>query len=511
MTTTNPIAITASPQQAAVVQFVQSGRGSAFVEAVAGSGKTTTLIKALVETTGSVAFCAYNKAIAVEISAKVSKLNLGNRVRVGTFHSFGFNAWRRIHPKVEVDARKKEQQSIQEMTRREVPQALHSFVLKLVGLAKQRAMTLAQASDQSLWYAIVEHFDLAYEIEDEGLVQAGIEQAITMLKFHHDLGPELIDFDDMIWLPVITGCRMWENDFIFVDEAQDTNPARRALARKMLKRNGRAVFVGDRHQAIYGFTGADNDAIDQIIRSFNCQTIPLTVTFRCPKAVVRLAQQSVSHIEAAETAPEGATSSTTLDDLIRATKTGTQAWHATEDAILCRKTKPLVEMAYALIRMNVACHVEGRDIGMGLLKLVNRFQARTIRSLRDQLTAYGEREVEKLKSKGKETQAGALADRIDTLFVIMDAQPPAITVDELRNRIAAMFLDGENEPKKTLTLATVHKSKGREWRRVYVLGYQQYMPSPWARQQWQLDQELNLKYVAVTRSMGELITVHVEE
>jgi ATP-dependent exoDNAse (exonuclease V) beta subunit len=33
------------------------------------------------------------------------------------------------------------------------------------------------------------------------------------------------------------------------------------------------------------------------------------------------------------------------------------------------------------------------------------------------------------------------------------------------------------------------------------------MPSPFARQQWQMDQEVNLMYVAVTRAKAELIEV----
>jgi ATP-dependent exoDNAse (exonuclease V) beta subunit len=33
------------------------------------------------------------------------------------------------------------------------------------------------------------------------------------------------------------------------------------------------------------------------------------------------------------------------------------------------------------------------------------------------------------------------------------------------------------------------------------------MPSKWARQEWQMVQEMNLIYVAITRSKGELYNV----
>src|SRR4051812_27974484 len=97
-----PFVFVPSAQQAAVLDWVSRGRGSAFVEAVAGAGKTTTLIEVLKLTKGSVAFAAYNKKIADEIKEKVEPLGLGNRVRVGTFHSFGYAAIRKVYsPKVD--------------------------------------------------------------------------------------------------------------------------------------------------------------------------------------------------------------------------------------------------------------------------------------------------------------------------------------------------------------------------------------------------------------------------
>ena len=67
--------------------------------------------------------------------------------------------------------------------------------------------------------------------------------------------------------------------------------------------------------------------------------------------------------------------------------------------------------------------------------------------------------------------------------------------------------DGEQPP--VLTLSTVHKSKGREWQRVYILGRAKYMPSPYAKKAWQIEQESNLEYVAITRAIAELIDVPV--
>lgn len=491
-----------SPQQAAIFAWTSTGHGSAFVEAVAGAGKTTTLVQMLDLTQGQVAFTAYNKKIADEIDARVPPA-VRSRVTAGTFHKFGLKAWSRIHRGVKVDERAKSRQLVAELA---IPPEIETFVLKLVSLAKSRAIGLfGSIDDESLWYDIIDHFDLDNEIEDVGLVKTGVELAIKTLKRSIELASTLIDFDDMIYMPVVTGCRMFEYDWVLVDEAQDTNPARRALARKMLRKGGRAVFVGDPHQAIYGFTGADADAIDQIIKDFNCTRLPLTVTYRCPQAVVRLAQRLVSHIQAHPSAPEGMVSQLDLETIrAQGWKPGNTPFHQTGDALLCRNTRPLVEVAYQLIRAGVPCHVEGKDIGQGLLKLVNRFSSKSLEQLRTKLEAFCEREREKLVAKGKETQAEALADRIETLFIIAEQ---CTTVDDLRTRITAMFLDANQEQRPTLTLSTVHKAKGREWDRVFLLGHDTLMPSPWARQAWQVQQETNLIYVAYTRAKRDLVLV----
>ncbi len=505
-----------SPQQAAVIDWTTNDTGSAFVEAVAGAGKTTTLLELLIATTGSVAFCAYNKKIADEIKAKLNDradLNhvdydlrfagIGNRVRVGTFHSFGFAAWRRLYPAVKVDERIKRDQTIEKLTDYQVSPSLHDFIVKLASLAKQRGIGVnGQIDDDSLWYAIIDHFDLASEIDNENNVQIGVQWAKRALRYHIALAPKLIDFDDMIYMPIQAGVKLWENDWILVDEAQDTNPARRGLARKMLKKNGRAVFVGDRHQAIYGFTGADSDAIDQIIRDFNCTPMPLTITYRCPQLVVAEARKIVNHIQAHDDAPQGIVRMIEERELYLPSESLQPA-----DAILCRNTQPLVKTAFQLIRNDIPCHVEGKDIGIGLLKLVNRYQAKTLDQLRDRLENFRDVESQKLIAKGKETQAEALIDRVETVLVIADN---CQTIDDLRAKITSMFQDA-NGVKQTVTLSTVHKAKGREWSRVYLLGEHKYMPSSWARQDWQIQQEYNIIYVAYTRAQNELIRVMVED
>lgn len=82
-------------------------------------------------------------------------------------------------------------------------------------------------------------------------------------------------------------------------------------------------------------------------------------------------------------------------------------------------------------------------------------------------------------------------------------------VSDLVEKINKLFADSEDGHTNSLTLSTVHKSKGREWPRVFILGFKEYMPSQFARQQWQIEQENNLIYVAFTRAKAELVFVSV--
>lgn len=504
---------TPSPQQKAYYSWVAQGKGSAELIAVAGAGKTTTLVNGCRLMTGSVAAVAYNKKIATEMENKLIRNNL-KHVRCGTAHSFGFSAWRyQTGGTFELDEQRKWQEIEAALS---TPVHLRGFVKKLVSLAKQRAVGTRVAPDNAVsnhWMDIVDHFDLGYELADEtsyetsleDLIAEGIIYARKALDHSCKIARDLCDFDDLIYMPLKSDGRMWQNDWLLVDEAQDTNPARRALYRKMLKPGGRAVFVGDPGQAIYGFTGADNDSLELLRKEFGCSTLPLTVTFRCPKSVVTLAKTWVSHIESHPNNGEGSVTKLPYAKLLADVNQ-----LKSSDAILCRNTRPLVELAFALIRKGKACHVEGKEIGRGLIALTNRWKLTGLEALRNKLTAFMDKEVKKLLAKGKEQTAAGLSDRVGTLLVIAEAMPVGSNVADLRLKIESMFADTpDGKPADNLTLSTVHKSKGREWKNVYLLGRNKYMPSNFARQPWQMQQEDNLCYVAVTRAMENLIEVEV--
>ena len=139
-----------------------------------------------------------------------------------------------------------------------------------------------------------------------------------------------------------------------------------------------------------------------------------------------------------------------------------------------------------------------------------------IDTLLNRLDRYRDAEIAKWIARGKEHRAAAIEDKVATIRVLGESlleDGKATKVSELIISIELMFQDSRSgrviDKDAILTLSTVHRSKGREWHRVYLLGPNRYIPSPWARQEWQVQQEKNLIYVAITRTKHELVNVIV--
>lgn len=493
--------MTPSPQQAAFYDWVQNGSGSCVLEAVAGAGKTTTVVNSLRMMSGDVFFGAYNKAIAEEIKERAPS-DTKAKIDVGTFHAAGFRFWRRVAKGVQVDGNKCRTIFRGAVERHPEYAAFESSVLQLVSLAKQAGLGALKPMNGASWPDLIDHYDIECPntVDGQDGTSLTMKLACRLLKESIAKDHDVVDFDDMIFAPLYHNARVWEHDWVLVDEAQDTNATRRALALRMLKRGGRLVAVGDPRQAIYGFTGADSDALDLIAQAVSAKRLPLTTTYRCPKAVVKFAQNWVNHIQAAETAPEGEKIESTLDKLSETAKPG--------DAVLCRFTAPLVSNVYAFISNGIPAKIEGREIGEGLKALATRWKTDSLAKLETYLQSYQEVECAKLRAKEKESKAAALEDKIACLGVLIARVKNNDTkagVRELLVEIDKIFGDSTDR-KAVVTFSTIHKSKGREWNTVVWLFTG---PSPWARKAWEQAQEDNLCYVAATRAKQKLVVVPV--
>ncbi len=498
---------------------IDTGKGNIAVKAVAGSGKTTTAIEGVSLMKGSVTMLAFNRDIAKVMGQKLSERKL-THAKSFTFHGLGYStlryAWRNGPEMVVADETKTGDTKWDRITAElGIPEYLVRFTYLLSGHAKKRAFGILEPiHSKEAWIRICDHHDLYSEINNEAVVKAkstfaqaielGLELAKAGLLRSNEISEEehFIDMDDMVYIPVLLPINFYRVDWVVVDEAQDSNPVWRCMVRKLGKYNGRSMWIGDPRQAINGFAGADNDAFAQVIKEFNCKEMLLTVSYRSSKASVEFVKQWVPYIEAHEGNLPGSINPMDWKSFLE-TK-----FNPETDAIICRNTYPLVMAAYSLVGKGIPCQIRGRnDLGDGLIKLITKWKTpRSLQELGRKLNDYCAKQSASYEAAGKEMLAAGLNDKVNAVFAIMNNLPPRSTIADLIEAIESIFGDKEND-KKRLTLCTGHKSKGLEWDNVYWIGLDAFQPSKYARQQWQVDQEINLMYVMGTRNKDAMYLV----
>jgi superfamily I DNA/RNA helicase len=473
-----------SPYQEAIFRAITTPNGgNLIVEAVAGSGKSTTLVEACGRTRGySHVMLAFNKSVAEELKSR--------GVNGKTFHSACYSPVTRARGAPGVESNKLRMLCSEHMSRND-DFLYGSFACRLVGLARQGGVGCLVPDTIDIWNHMIEHHDL--ELDNEGATyERAVELARDLLTWSN--ASHLVDFDDLLYFAVKDNIKLPQFDFVFVDEAQDTNMIQRTLLRKMMKPTSRLIAVGDPAQAIYGFRGSDSGSLGLIAKEFFARTLPLTVSYRCGTDIVKYARQWVSHIEAAPGAPSG--------EVRKMGKEWKTSMFGKNDLVVCRTTKPLITLAYRLMKDRIPAKILGRDIGAGLASLIKKQKCNDIDELLVKIEAWAYREVEKAMAKKMDSKAEAQQDKADAIICLADTLPEGgRTIPALLDVIYQLFDDKPGTD--CLKLATIHKAKGMEADNVWWLN-SSLCPARWARKPWQQEQERNICYVAATRAKTQL-------
>ena len=172
--------------------------------------------------------------------------------------------------------------------------------------------------------------------------------------------------------------------------------------------------------------------------------------------------------------------------------------------ILCRVNAPLVSECFKFIKAGRKANIRGRDVGAALVSTVNKHKAKDVGDLVEKLSDWFQNESMKENKKKYPNDARliALQDRYDCLgCFIEDAQ----TIEAVIKSIENVFSDKDTEG---IQLSSIHKAKGLESARVFLIEPEgATVPHPMAKSDWQKEAEMNLKYVAITRAIEELIYV----
>ena len=271
--------MTPSPEQQAGIDALHAMRANLLFACPAGGGKTTLMVmlaKSLGPAVGKIVALAFNKDASTALAAKMPYY-----VESSTFHSYCYTALgahlgRKPKPDGKRCAWLLKDLCPDWKTRRE----LEGPTLTLVS----RFKSTTDPVSASALAAVADRFDI------EAGPQA-LRYAETILLECLKPNPKSIDFDDMLWLAYHWDVRFNAVAYALLDEAQDTNAVQRALLKSILDSLGRLIAVGDPHQSIYGFRGADADAMTLLKSEFAMKELALSVSYRCSQAVVKEAQK----------------------------------------------------------------------------------------------------------------------------------------------------------------------------------------------------------------------------
>jgi len=506
-----------SIEQQAVMNWVTNSNGNAVIQAVAGSGKTSTMIEAMSRMQGRVLYLVFNKKNQVEAAGKITN----PAVCVKTFHALGFGLLTSARKgRYNLDGQKVYNIAKNLIGDDKSKLVLVPFLARLVSLAKISGVGAVESKpfgNNATWSAIIDHHALSIPeksgCEDDDDCGFTEDEVIDLAKrvltiSNQSINSNLIDFDDQIYAPIYLGLKAQQQyDWVVIDESQDTSDLRRDVARLHLAPNGRFIAVGDSNQAVYGFAGADHDSMDKIKEVMDAVSLPLSTCYRCAKNIVAHAQKWNPAIQSFEGQQDGIVREL---DWSSFASDFTQWGFSKADAILCRKNAPLASIAFQLLRKGIPCRIEGRNVADSIKALANRWKVNDLSKLRDRVDAYLSKELDKLAKKDQLHKSEALEDKCETLIALIDRciEAGQTTKADLFNSIDRMFGDTPvGQVPDVLVLSSVHRSKGLEWNRVFLLDRPQFMPSKAARKDWQMGQEENLIYVAITRAKAELVEV----
>ncbi len=470
--------------------------GNIKINAVAGSGKTTTIIQyaASKPADAKILYLAFNKSVRLEARKKFNELGLHN-VQVETAHSLAYK---------HVVAKNGYQ----------VCQSNYS-IYQLAGILGLKAM--GEKHGEFILASHIQKFfsyfcnspaarvqDLNYlDIVTEENARAfarnfyrSIEQGTRILLAKMHKGTIEVTHDFYLKMFQHSQPRL-PFDFILFDEGQDASPAMLDI---FLHQQATKVIVGDTHQQIYSWRHAVNS-----LGKVDFPVFHLTASFRFGEDIARLAKAIVGW-------------KTHLDPLATASITGLgKAVKLSAKAIIARTNLGLLLNAITYITENQKVkkiYFEGNihsytyaDDGASLYDVLNLYNGKKER-IRDPLIASMQTidDLEEYIGKTEDVQLGMMLDIVKEY----ENEIPAL-IKSLKSK----HVGDEEKATAEVIFSTVHRAKGMEYDSVQLADdfvseaklerakFDNAQKEPANLAKWM--EEINLLYVAITRTRSQLI------
>lgn len=466
--------------------------GDIKINAVAGSGKTTTIIEysKTRPKKSKILYLAFNRSVKNEAEQKFNSIKLDN-VKVETAHSLAFKeVVFRFNYKLKSHGYKTYELAEILKLRRRKEKHFELIAANHINRFVNYFCNSNAKKVQQLNYLDVVSDPLAYEFVKKHYDY--IEKHTREFLSKMDKGEIEIIHDFYLKKFQLSKPNLGY-DYILFDEGQDASPA---MLDVFLDQNATKVIVGDSHQQIYSWRYAVNS-----LESVNFCALPLTISFRFPQDIANLAveilkwkllisEQQILNIKGA-----GGKDSRKLKATLARTNLGLLS-----KAIDFVTEKPQPQSIYFEGNINSYFYA---DEGASLFDVLNLYN-NNHKMIKDDLIK-NMNDFSELEEYVDKTEDSQLSMLIEIVKKYENDLPRLIRL------MRDSAVESKNDAK--MIFSTVHRSKGMEYGTVYLnddfvserkikrlVEKQNEIPIDVNK----INEEINILYVAVTRAINNL-------
>lgn len=464
-------------EQLHILDLVRTTSSPLMINALAGTGKTSTLrmIDNQIAGKEGILYLVFNKRNADEANELDAdgnaKFNTTTTIR--TLNSQGHRMFAAsTGKKMVIDAQKTSnllRSAIGELHGPDKTEAWESYSLIINSVGKAKALgyvpdgkfpTARRLCEAGEFFAQLDEIpsELTISLVDRVLA----ESILTAFRGN-------IDYNDQLYMPTLFGTSFPKFPIVLVDETQDLSPINHAMLGQLTKAS-RLIAVGDPWQSIYAFRGAVQNGMSEMKSKFGMIEADLSVSFRCPEAIVKAARWRVPHLKWSK---PGGRAGKILNPTLRG--------FPDNSAIICRNNAPLFSLGLRLLSAKRSVSIAGSDIGPKIVSIMRKLGDESDSKVKvlDEIEAWREDKLSK-----QSTTANDTADCMRVFASFGETLGQALG-----------YADHLFKQRGGISLLTGHKSKGLEWNTVY------HMDSALCQD---LEQDKNLRYVITTRSADTL-------
>lgn len=497
-------------------------RGPVCIIAGPGSGKTRVVSHRIaygiaqgVYDSSKVLALTYTNKAAAELRTRLRSLGAGS-VQVRTFHAAALSQLQFFWP---------------QLTGSISPKLVTNKFQLVKDAAENLGFRVDDSSARDLVSAIEWHryalIEPTLESAQRATSAVSPEKFLELMASFETLKQErrIIDWEDALMLCIglmRSEPRMLEQfqqqyRFFTVDEYQDISPLQQALLETWLGDRQDICVVGDPRQTIYSFAGASSSFLLGFASEYpQAEVFELNRNYRSSVEIVSYANKvlgpeltAMRQLTGKPTLQEyesiGAEASGLAFKIRQLLDSGTQA---SEVAVLVRANHQLEPIETALKELGIPIQVRG----------AGRFFAKPeVAQAMIAIRALGVTESEKplfaqisdvVSSLGWRSQgAGEKNQNLGWFFEVLDELGESVSVTDYIRELQERERSGHEPQAEAVTLATIHATKGLEWRAVFLAGVNKNsFPSSYAQTIDQLAEERRLFFVAVTRAQ-ELLQI----